>query len=71
MANRHWILLPFPWALPTPGLRNKAGMAEVLNAAIPVFFYRYSVSRSPYRTISWFSTWSQFRYLCVHFFVTF
>ena len=34
-------------------------------------FYRYSVSRSPYRTISWFSTWSQFRYLCVHFFVTF
>ncbi len=34
-------------------------------------FYRYPVSRSPYRTVSWFSTWSQFRYLCVHFFVTF
>ncbi len=41
-----------------------------LVAAIPVF-YRCCVSRSPYRTISWSSTWSQLRYLCVHFFVTF
>ena len=35
------------------------------------FLYRYGVRRSGYRRISWLSTWSQFRYLCVHFFVTF
>lgn len=84
MANRHCILLPFSWELPTPGLWNKTGIfgnninadgvrrgwQVSLVAAIPVF-YRCSVSRSPYRTISWFSTWSQLRYLCVHFFTTF
>ena len=31
----------------------------------------YGVRRSGDRRISWLSTWSQFRYLCVHFFVTF
>ncbi len=86
MTNRHCILLLFPWALPTPGLWNKAGifwqyyqcrwnkagMAGIFKCCHPgLFVYRYSVRRSPYRTISWFRTWSQLRYLCVHFFVTF
>ena len=46
-------------------------MAGVFRFCHPTSFYRYSVSRSPYRTVSWFKTWSQFRYLCVHFFATF
>ncbi len=65
-------LIAISVALPTLGLRNKAGMAGVFKCCHPgLFAYRYSVRRSPYRTIRWFSVWSQFRYLCVHFFVTF
>ena len=40
-------------------------------AALAFSFYRYCVSCSPYSTISWFRTWSQFRYLWVHFFTRF
>ena len=35
------------------------------------FFYKYCVIRSPYSRINWLRTWSQFRYLWVHFFTTF
>ena len=74
------------WALPTPGLWNKTGLfwqysqcrwnkagaaAFSLGAALAFSFYKYCVSLSPYRTISWFSTWSHPRYLWVHFFVMF
>ena len=38
---------------------------------LPVFFYKYCVIRSPYSRISWLKTWSQLRYLWVHFFATF
>lgn len=63
--------IAFLWALPTPGLRNKTGFfwqysecrgnkagAAVLSfgAALAFFSYKYWVSLSPYRTISWFST---------------
>ena len=46
-------------------------MAGIFRYCYPGLFYRCCVSRSPYRIINWFKTWSQFRYLCVHFFVTF
>ena len=36
-----------------------------------LLLYRYFVILSLYKTINWFNTWSQFRYLCVHFFTTF
>ena len=35
------------------------------------FFYKYCVIRSPYSRINWLKTWSQLRYLWVHFFATF
>ena len=45
--------------------------SKTLSRLLLLFFlYRYGVRRSD-RRISWLSTWSQFRYLCVHFFVTF
>ncbi len=38
---------------------------------LPVFFYKYCVIRSLYSRINWLRSWSQFRYIWVHFFTTF
>ena len=51
------------------GIRSERSIH--VHAAVPALFYRYWLSLSPKRTISWFSTWSQLRYLWVHFFITF